>query len=264
MKQRIITGVVAGAGFLGLIFLGGIPFALLVVALALIGMWELLKMKRISPLSLRGSIGFIFVLLLVLPQNWLDTALWQIDRLELFLLLIVAMLSLTVLTKNKFTFDEAGFTILASVYVGFGFHYFIYGRFLDNGLELIFFILLLVWSTDSGAYFAGRSFGKHKLWPEISPKKTIEGSLGGIALAFIIGLIYTAVVPVFNSTLMIVLCILVVSVAGQVGDLVESAFKRHYEVKDSGHVLPGHGGILDRFDSLIFVMPILYLFGFLT
>lgn len=263
MKQRIITGIVAGAGFLSLIYLGGIPFAILIVLLALIGMWELLKMKRIPPVSLRSGIGFLFVLLLVLPQGLLDAGLWGIDRLELFLSLIVVMLSLTVLTKNKFTFDEAGFTILASVYVGFGFHYFIYARFLDNGLELIFFILLLVWSTDSGAYFAGRSFGKHKLWPEISPKKTIEGSLGGIVLAFIVGMIFISFIPVFTSTLTAVLCILVVSVAGQLGDLVESAFKRHYEVKDSGHVLPGHGGILDRFDSLIFVMPILYLFGFL-
>lgn len=264
MKQRIITGIVAGAGFLGMIYLGGIPFALLIVLLALIGMRELLKMKRIPIFSLRSGIGFLFVLLLVLPAAWLEAGFGEIDRLEIFLLLIVAMLALTVLTKNKFTFDEAGFTILASVYVGFGFYYFIFARFLDNGMELIFFILLLVWSTDSGAYFAGRSLGKHKLWPEISPKKTIEGSIGGIVLAFIVGLIYNTYIPVFENIITTVLCILVVSVAGQLGDLVESAFKRHYEVKDSGHVLPGHGGILDRFDSLIFVMPILYLFGFLT
>jgi phosphatidate cytidylyltransferase len=264
LKQRIITGVIAGAGFLGLIYLGGLPFTLLIILLALIGIWELLKMKQIPVWSMRSLIGFIFVLLLVLPQNWLLTEFWQVERLELFLLLIIVMLALTVITKNKFTFDEAGFMILASVYVGFGFHYFMYARFLDNGLALIFFLLILIWATDSGAYFAGRSFGRHKLWPEISPKKTIEGSLGGIALAYIAGLIFVMVVPVFDSLWTVILVILTVSVAGQLGDLVESAFKRHYAVKDSGHVLPGHGGILDRFDSLIFVMPILYLFGFLT
>ncbi|CAM3749229.1 phosphatidate cytidylyltransferase [Alkalicoccus chagannorensis] len=263
MKQRIITGVIAGGGFLAVLFAGGIFFTILVVLLALIGIYELMKMKHIQPLSLRGGIGFLFVLLLVLPDAWLEAGLWQVERLELFLLLVIVMLSLTVLTKNMFTFDEAGFMVLGSVYIGFGFHYFMQARFLDNGLELVFLVLFLVWATDTGAYFAGRTLGKHKLWPEISPKKTIEGSLGGIVLAFLVGFIYTAFFPVFGSALVLTLCVLVVSTAGQLGDLVESAFKRHYAVKDSGQVLPGHGGILDRFDSLIFVMPILYLFGFL-
>jgi phosphatidate cytidylyltransferase len=263
LKQRIITGIVAGAGFLGLIYIGGLLFTLLIVLLAAIGMWELLKMKQIRPWSIRGLMGLLFTLLLVIPEDWLFTEFLQVERLELFLLLVVVMLSITVITKNNFTFDEAGFMVLASVYVGYGFHFFIHARYLDTGMEMIYFLLLLVWATDSGAYFTGRSLGKHKLWPEISPKKTIEGALGGVVSAFVIGIIFTAFFPVFDSWITVIFCILTVSIAGQLGDLVESAFKRHYAVKDSGHVLPGHGGILDRFDSLIFVMPILYLFGFL-
>ncbi|NJP36319.1 phosphatidate cytidylyltransferase [Alkalicoccus luteus] len=263
MKQRIITGVIAGAGFLGLIYIGGAAFIILVTALALIGMRELLKMKQIQPFSFKGAVGFILLLLLVVPDVLLVQLPWEVDRLELFLLLVICLLALTVLSKNKFTFDEAGFTVLASVYVGFGFYYFMYARFLDNGMELIFFILILVWATDSGAYFAGRAFGRTKLWPEISPKKTIEGSLGGIALALTAGMIYYYFIPVYPNVWTAVAGILVVSTAGQLGDLVESAFKRHYAVKDSGQVLPGHGGILDRFDSLIFVMPVLYLFNLL-
>ncbi|UTR15065.1 phosphatidate cytidylyltransferase [Salipaludibacillus sp. LMS25] len=264
MKERIITGVIGGAAIISLIIIGNLPFTLVMVALASIAMWELLRMKKIQPFSIRGIIGMLFMWMLLIPESVVTVFDWvHLERLELFLLLIIVLLALTVITKNKFTFDEAGFVVLASVYVGFGFHYFMHARFLENGLAMIFFILIIVWSTDSGAYFAGRRFGKHKLWPEISPKKTIEGSVGGTLLALLIGSIYTVFFPVFSTWMTTILFMVVVSLAGQLGDLVESAFKRHYAVKDSGHVLPGHGGILDRFDSLIFVMPIIYLLGFL-
>jgi phosphatidate cytidylyltransferase len=129
----------------------------------------------------------------------------------------------------------------------------------ETGLLLVFFVMFLIWTTDSGAYFVGRTLGKHKLWPDISPKKTIEGSIGGMIAAIIVGSIFHFIVPIFSSYFTALLFILVASIFGQLGDLVESALKRHYAVKDSGNVLPGHGGILDRFDSLIYVMPILHL-----
>ncbi|UCZ51693.1 phosphatidate cytidylyltransferase [Bacillus shivajii] len=259
MKQRIITGVIAGAGFIGLVIIGDLPFTLLMLALATIAMGELLKMKQISPFSFRGIFSYILMWLLLVPEMYVSFDWLHVTKLELFLLLIFVLLSFTVITKNAFSFDEAGFTILASVYIGLGFHFFIYTRFLEDGLALLFFIIILVWATDSGAYFTGRSLGRRKLWPEISPKKTVEGALGGIALAFIVGSIYVLVMPLFNQWYMTFVFVLVVSIAGQMGDLVESALKRHYSVKDSGQVLPGHGGILDRFDSLLFVLPILYL-----
>ncbi|TMW73239.1 phosphatidate cytidylyltransferase [Alteribacter natronophilus] len=263
MKQRIITAVIAGAAFLGIIILGGIPFTVLMFLLATIAMGEILKMKGITPLSYKGGISFLFMWILLLPDQLLPFGTLHMDRAEMFLLLIVVLLAVTVISKNAFTFDEAGFVILSSVYIGLGFHYFLEARFLEEGLVFIFFILILVWVTDSGAYFCGRFLGKHKLWPEISPKKTIEGSLGGIIAAVVFGLLYAWFFPVFDSTAVTVVFILIVSVAGQLGDLVESALKRHYAVKDSGQVLPGHGGILDRFDSLIFVMPVLYLLAFI-
>ncbi|WP_096189092.1 phosphatidate cytidylyltransferase [Evansella halocellulosilytica] len=261
MKQRIITGVIAGAGFIGLVVIGNLPFTLLMIALATIAMGEILKMKQISPFSIQGLLSFFLMWLLLIPDMYFTLDWLHMTKMELFLLFIFILLAFTVITKNSFSFDEAGFTILASVYIGLGFHYFMYTRFLDDGLALLFFIIILVWSTDSGAYFAGRSLGKRKLWPEISPKKTIEGAIGGIVLAFIIGIVYVQFVPLFDSFYKTIIFILVVSVAGQMGDLVESALKRHYSVKDSGQVLPGHGGILDRFDSLIFVMPVLFLFA---
>lgn len=264
MQQRIITGVIAGTMFIGLIFFGGLPFTLTISLLAIMAMIELLRMKNIKINSVLGILSLLLVLVIVAPKYWLQLDfLATVTRGDLLSTFIVIFLALTVFTKNELTFDDVGFVILASLYAGFGFHFLIETRLLEQGLTLVIFILLLIWSTDTGAYFAGRSFGKRKLWPEISPKKTIEGAIGGLLCALLIGIIYNIFTPVFDSSLKVIIMIIVVSLIGQLGDLVESALKRHYSVKDSGTILPGHGGILDRFDSLIFVMPVLYLFQFI-
>ncbi|MCX8002159.1 MAG: phosphatidate cytidylyltransferase, partial [Anoxybacillus mongoliensis] len=109
-------------------------------------------------------------------------------------------------------------------------------------------------------YFVGRALGKRKLWEHISPNKTVEGAIGGVLCALVVVSVYEWLSPFAPSFLMLLIATVILSVFGQLGDLVESAFKRHYGVKDSGAILPGHGGILDRFDSLLFVLPILYLF----
>lgn len=116
----------------------------------------------------------------------------------------------------------------------------------------------MIWSTDSGAYFVGKSLGKRKLWPEISPNKTVEGFVGGIVIALVLSTIFQLVANLPIPYFYLLLITLFLSVFGQIGDLVESALKRHYDVKDSGKILPGHGGVLDRFDSFLFVMPFLY------
>src|SRR5690606_27744859 len=126
------------------------------------------------------------------------------------------------------------------------------------GLAYIFYAFVVIWTTDSGAYFVGRKLGKNKLWPEISPNKTIEGFIGGIVTAVVFALIFNMIADLFDSFISLFIVTLVVSIFGQIGDLVESALKRHYKVKDSGTLLPGHGGILDRFDSMLFILPILY------
>src|SRR5699024_7911628 len=120
----------------------------------------------------------------------------------------------------------------------------------------------IVWATDTGAYFVGRSLGKRKLMPAISPKKTIEGALGGIICASIVAIIFQLVKPFSVSLITVIGVTILASIAAQLGDLVTSAFNRHFNVKDSGTILPGHGGILDRFDSLLFVLPFLYVIGF--
>ncbi|HEX8169111.1 MAG TPA: phosphatidate cytidylyltransferase [Thermoanaerobaculia bacterium] len=127
-----------------------------------------------------------------------------------------------------------------------------------EGWKLVFFLLLVVWLGDSGAYYVGKSFGRHKLSPRISPKKTVEGLLGGIATSILTAVIihYTFFerFPLAHAIAAGVL----LSFAGVVGDLAESMWKRSAAVKDSGSLLPGHGGFLDRFDSILFTAPILY------
>ena len=142
-----------------------------------------------------------------------------------------------------------------------GFHLMMQAR--AQSVWVILYALLIVWITDSGAYLIGRKLGKHKLAPHVSPNKTWEGSIGGSLVSVIVVGLYLAFSPVkFAYSLPIMLLLTVVlSVGGQIGDLIESAFKRHYGVKDSGKILPGHGGILDRFDSLLFVLPLMHLFG---
>ncbi|HUR81266.1 MAG TPA: phosphatidate cytidylyltransferase, partial [Thermoanaerobaculia bacterium] len=127
-----------------------------------------------------------------------------------------------------------------------------------EGWKLIFFLLLVVWLGDSGAYYFGKAFGKHKLSPRISPKKTVEGLIGGMTTSIITALVihftFFKAFPLLHAILAGVL----LSFAGVIGDLAESMWKRSADVKDSGTLLPGHGGFLDRFDSILFTAPILY------
>ena len=113
-------------------------------------------------------------------------------KMEVTIFAVLILLSYTVLVKNTFTFDEVGFIVLATVYIGLCFHYFIEIRNIEtNGLLYIFYACVVIWSTDSGAYFVGKSLGKRKLWPEISPNKTVEGFLGGIVIALILRLFFS-------------------------------------------------------------------------
>lgn len=265
MKQRIITGVIAAALFIPFVMYGKVPFSALICVIAAVGFYEILKMKNISILSIPGILGLLVMGMLVLPDEWANAVLSVIgydSRLTVVYGLAALLLIYVVLVKNKVTFEDVGFILLGALYVGLGFYYLIETR--DAGLVFIVYCLLVVWTTDSGAYFVGRKIGKNKLWPEISPKKTVEGFVGGIVIAVISAVIMQLVVPFMPSMLSLILVTIVASIIGQMGDLVESAIKRHYNVKDSGTILPGHGGILDRFDSLLFVVPLLHflhLFG---
>ncbi|MFC3040328.1 phosphatidate cytidylyltransferase [Virgibacillus xinjiangensis] len=258
MKQRTITAFVAILILLPFVIYGGWPFVAFVYILATIGLAELMKMHEIELTSLPVVLAAGLLWLILYPQ-WSGSA-WM-SQTEIIMLFVLLLLSYTVLVKNKFTFDDTGFILLSVLYVGTGFLYLIKTQ--DAGLDYLLFALFIIWATDTGAYLFGKKFGKKKLWPQISPNKTVEGALGGVLLACFIAAIFQLVHP-FSFPMMVVIgATVLASIFGQIGDLVESAFKRHYGVKDSGKLLPGHGGILDRFDSLLFVLPLLHFIGFI-
>lgn len=133
-------------------------------------------------------------------------------------------------------------------------------RFYPHGKLWLFFLLTVIFASDTGAFYVGKLFGKHKLYAKISPGKTWEGAVGGLASSFIAAMLFLKIVAHITVGWETILLALSLSIAGQIGDLAESMLKRAHDVKDSGNILPGHGGMLDRIDGLLFAAPILYIF----
>ena len=260
MKQRVITAVVALIIFIPIIVLGGVWIDIAAAVLGVVAISEILVMKKKLLVSAEAIVAYLGVLSLIVPSSWMQMLPDNVSQFFLFYIFVMVLLLLSVVSRNQFSFDDAGVITLGMLYVGMGFHYFLEARHV--GLMVLLYALFIVWTTDSGAYIFGRMFGKHKLAPRVSPNKTWEGSIYGSLFGTVICSIWAWFFPIpgFSGILM-VLVTLFLSVVGQFGDLVESALKRYYGVKDSGKILPGHGGILDRFDSLMFVLPVLHLLG---
>ena len=190
----------------------------------------------------------------------------KMNYLTLNLVLALTFLIFVVeLFRNKeISFVNIGITILGVIYVALPLSLLTFLAFDTNNqysYDLILSIFILVWLSDVGGYFAGINFGKHKLLERISPKKTWEGVAGGLVLCIIGSYILSQFFPIMSSYMWLVLGVLI-CVSSVIGDLIESMLKRSANIKDSGNLLPGHGGILDRFDSVLFVIPIVYIFKF--
>lgn len=257
MKQRVITAVIALILFIPIVILGGLWMDWLTVAFAAVGISEIFLMKKQILVSIDFLLALLATLTWTVPDAFFNSVPWGWTKYGVYFALIMLMLTWTVLSKNKTTFDDVGVYTIASLYIGTGFHYMSAIRNANNGLALLCYVFVVVWSTDIGAYLIGRKIGKHKLWPVISPNKTWEGSIGAVICALICTAIYVALVPMKQPQISMIILAFFLSIVGQMGDLVESAYKRYYGVKDSGKILPGHGGILDRFDSMLFVLPVM-------
>ncbi|HOW41519.1 MAG TPA: phosphatidate cytidylyltransferase [Bacteroidales bacterium] len=194
---------------------------------------------------------------------------------KFFLVLIPVMLFIMIVElyrRQEKPFDSLAHTFFSVLYTGIPLSMFPFAAFSRSGLDsilphrlemfspgIIIGFFLLIWANDTGAYLAGVSFGKHKLFERISPKKTWEGFFGGVLLVVIVAWLLSSWLGVVGRTQWIIIA-LIVSVAGTYGDLIESMLKRSLGVKDSGNIMPGHGGFLDRFDSAIISFPLVYLF----
>jgi phosphatidate cytidylyltransferase len=243
LRTRVISAVVLAPVALAAMYLGGVPFAVLVIIVAIIGFLEWTGMTRaVEPAWMRfGSLLCLLAGLLLLalahPASGPD---WPIG-----LVAIPAFLSLIAgYWRRPFLWNGLGLLYVAIPCAAF----IVLRQPEPQGWTAILFIVLIVWATDTGAYFGGRSIGGAKLWPRVSPKKTWSGALTGLAAAMAVGALVGWVSGA--GAVAGLLIALALSVATQAGDLLESAVKRRFGVKDSGHVIPGHGGVLDRIDGL--------------
>lgn len=269
MYKRVITGILGGAFLLGVIFYGGIPFTLVIGILIWLGIQEytsLLKHQGMRPQT--PVMLFISLVLAVFiycmnncPNLFPGNPLQHSERV----LAIALLAAFAIIFSNELirgTPEEGlvnvAVNLFGTVYIGFMFAYMLLLRFIpgEDGLIYLLFTVLVTWFNDTSAYFIGTKFGKHKLSPRISPKKSVEGSLagllGGIVAAVGLGIVYHKPLLIMGSMGVVVV------LAGQFGDLIESIIKRNAGVKDSGNFLPGHGGVLDRFDSLLMAAPVVY------
>lgn len=250
MRKRIVSAVLMIIVFLPLIILGKIPFALGIGLVSIFAFREVMKIFDF-PISVRllSFIGLISIIYSNFDSNNLIYGLdYKVISLSLLLILLPAVIYQT---KRKYSAEDAfklyGFLFL----IGIGFSYFILIRDLD--LKYFLYILLITVFTDTFAYFGGSLIGKHK-FTKISPNKTIEGCIiGSVMGTFMMSVYYMTIIGGNYNLFLIILITLLLTIIGQAGDLFFSAIKRNYEIKDFSNLIPGHGGILDRFDSLIFV-----------
>lgn len=244
MITRIITGAILALVSIVVIINGGLVYFFVLLALALVGLNEYLQLvKRYRPLPLAGFLAVIAML----SMAWFETPLAVLGVIALGFVL-VAVSGLLIGPKPGITVRMAA-TMLGVLYLGLGFAHLLLLRELDTGRDIVLTVIFGTWAGDTVAYFTGKYFGSTPMVPHLSPQKTWEGFAGGVAgtvlLVLFIGL-YTDLSAVDSLLLGAV-----IAVVGPVGDLFESLLKRDVQIKDSGKGLPGHGGVLDRFDALL-------------
>lgn len=256
---RLISGIILLAIMIGSVVLGGNVLFALVVAISLIGLMELYRVIEIhkTPLAILGYIATVSLDFLI-----------YFGKTEYFFYTIVVLMLFVmasyVVFYPKYNSNQIAMTIFGFVYVSIMLSYLYQLRILENGIYLIWLAFIGAWGSDTCAYVVGVLIGKHKLPSELSPKKSIEGCIGGVVGAALIGFLFATifkehVYPIANPQVSFAIIGAASSVLSQIGDLAASAIKRNHGIKDYGKLIPGHGGILDRFDSIIFTAPIVYI-----
>ena len=253
MKTRIISAIVALAIFVPIIILGGRYFAVAMGVLGLLAYREILNLKenaREIPLFIK-FVGMVLMLLLIFSECEGFNIINGLSYKGLGVLLLTLFIPTLFYKSNVYTTREAFYLTGVVLLLGLVFNGFILVRALS--IYRLVYLFLICALTDAFAMFTGMLIGKHKLCPTISPKKTIEGSLGGTIIGSTVGIIfYLNLVGDFSYKL--ILFTLLLSIIGQLGDLFFSKIKRENGIKDFSKIMPGHGGVLDRLDSLCFVV----------
>tara|TARA_B110000046_G_C13023155_1_gene412339 strand:+ start:1915 stop:2709 length:795 start_codon:yes stop_codon:yes gene_type:complete len=256
LLKRSFSGIIFVLIFISAILLSKESYIVLITLCGFLSIWEFIRMIKLK--NYASYIFFAFVIFLMIKRQ---------DSYAIFLVLMITVLSSTFLMYQLFAKKEIKFyndRVKLGVtirYVIFSISFLVLLPFYKNSFHpyLMISILSIIWVNDSFAFLVGKNFGKNKLFPSVSPKKTIEGFFGGLIFSLLTAMFISKIN--FDFTMLNWLVIgVIVSVIGTIGDLVESKFKRQANVKDSGNIMPGHGGILDRLDSLLFAAPFVYLY----
>ncbi len=270
MITRILTGIVGIAGMTFIIQSGDWIFAVFILLLSIIGWHEFSSACAKKGIRTTYFWGFLCLILL-----WGCSWLGNVEELMAVTIgIVLTILLLTVFINDRIRFRGACFSIAGVFYIGLPLGHLIMLRFFEGegistslgnfemGCALVWIMFIGTWASDTFAYFTGSAIGSHKLCPSISPNKTVEGFMGSVVGT-------TASVAALGSTFfqfpMMEMAALgfVISISATLGDLVESVFKRYTGIKDSGSLIPGHGGVLDRFDSVLYTAPLMYYFAYL-
>ncbi len=252
MKERVISAIVALIIIVPLLLLGGVYFNILVSILGLIGLWELFKIKKDVPNSIK-CIGYVlFLVLLTYGYNFTGRIYLMNFSLVVMCFLILFTALLVYNDNNKYNVEDTFYILGAIIFLSSAFYLFKVVR--SEGLMLTIYLLLITTMTDSFAFFVGRKYGKHKLMPKVSPNKSVEGFIAGLIGGTLVATIFYILCVDPSSIILTISMTTILSIIGQIGDLVFSAIKRHFKIKDFSNLMPGHGGILDRLDSIIFVL----------
>jgi len=264
--KRSVTAVIFAVVMIGVILFAPVAFPFLFLLIGLIGLHEFYSLSKLTEARPSEIVGMLAATVLFVKFN---NEIWPVADIipsVIWIPFFLILLLIPMFSASANAFLDAGASFTGIIYVftpviitcriAYGFD----SAFpLSYHGEIIMGVLFLVWASDTGAYFVGSKFGKHRLFEKISPKKSWEGFFGGIALAAITGYFLAHYFTELSTSQWIV-CGILAAITGTAGDLVESMFKRKAGVKDSGKILPGHGGILDRFDAYFFVIPSVYFY----
>lgn len=265
MKKRAISAVIFTAILILIMFVDNpIVDTLIIVLLSVIGIYEYNKAFKNAGFRPISWVGYASCLTMFFMGGIMS------DQNKILLLkiiipaLVIALFMYIIISNLKRSIVDIAITVFSLIYIPFMFSFMKLILLMEQGRILIWLVFLGAFSSDICAFLVGTKFGKHKLCPDISPKKTVEGAIGGVFGVVISYLVLTYIANRYFAMdlnyIYIVIAGIIAGIAGQFGDLSASAIKRYCKVKDFGNLIPGHGGILDRFDSILFVAPVIYMF----
>lgn len=274
MKTRIISGIGGILLLIAAVALNNIVFSILVTIIAIIGIYEYtnsLASAGYKPLKTPGYIACLGILAAGTTTDFGFPDPGKALRLfaALIFLTIITLFIVIIFSNIRYSIVDISLTFFGIFYIAFLFSFIVLTRNMNGGRYYIWLVFIGAFATDTFAYFCGRFFGKRKILPVISPKKTLEGSIGGIIGCIIVMTLYRlllppeinsvdsiSVLPMYHFVILGLLC----GIISQIGDWSASAIKRYVKIKDFGNIMPGHGGVLDRLDSVLFTAPVIYFY----